>query len=248
MTDERIQNSQKDESLPSKQPSKSSQVIFLSSLNTISFSRNINLKLKIITMKKILVTVAVALMAAMGVNAQNEELRHEVSVAYGGPSLSHLGSGIGEGLGLIFTNAEYDDGKELNPISAEYFYHCNNPRLAVGGIVAFSKWDSDVLRRSNHNDKLGERNRSYFSIMPGVKWYWVNKKSFGFYSKAAAGVMFVFCKSEDYELNKSTTENGTAFMIQCSPIGVEFGGKFRGFAEIGIGEQGVLLGGLRYKF
>jgi hypothetical protein len=184
----------------------------------------------------------------MGVNAQNEELRHEVSVAYGGPSLSQFGSGLGEGLGLAFTNSEYDDGNIFGPISAEYFYHPNNPRLAVGGIITYSKWDSDVLRRSNHNDKLGERNRNYLSVMPGIKWYWVNKNSFGFYSKAAAGPMFVFCKSEDYESNKSLTQNGTYFLFQCSPIGIEFGGKFRGFAEIGLGEQGVLLGGLRYKF
>ena len=143
-------------------------------------------------MKKILVTVAVALMAAMGVNAQNEEFRHEVSVAYGGPSLSQFGSGLGEGLGLAFTNSEYDDGNIFGPISAEYFYHPNNPRLAVGGIITYSKWDSDVLRRSNHNDKLGERNRNYLSVMPGIKWYWVNKNSFGFYSKATAGPMFVF--------------------------------------------------------
>jgi hypothetical protein len=192
--------------------------------------------------------VAVALMATMSVNAQNEELRHEVSVAYGGPSLSQFGSGLGEGLGLAFTNSEYDDGNIFGPISAEYFYHPNNPRLAVGGIITYSKWDSDVLRRSNHNDKLGERNRNYLSVMPGIKWYWVNKNSFGFYSKAAAGPMFVFCKSEDYESNKSLTQNGTYFLFQCSPIGIEFGGKFRGFAEIGLGEQGVLLGGLRYKF
>jgi hypothetical protein len=192
--------------------------------------------------------VAVALMATMSVNAQNEELRHEVSVAYGGPSLSQFGSGLGEGLGLAFTNSEYDDGNIFGPISAEYFYHPNNPRLAVGGIITYSKWDSDVLRRSNHNDKLGERNRNYLSVMPGIKWDWVNKNSFGFYPKAAAGPMFVFCKSEDYESNKSLTQNGTYFLFQCSPIGIEFGGKFRGFAEIGLGEQGVLLGGLRYKF
>lgn len=199
-------------------------------------------------MKRILVMVAVALMATMSVNAQNEDLRHEVSVAYGGPSLSQFGSGLGEGIGLAFTNSEYDDGKIFNPISAEYFYHLDNPKLAIGGFISYSKWDSDVLRRSNNNDKLGERNRIYLSVMPGIKWYWVNKNSFGFYSKAAAGPVFLICKSEDYELKKSSTENGTYFLFQCSPIGIEFGGKFRGFAEIGLGEQGVLLGGLRYKF
>lgn len=199
-------------------------------------------------MKRILVMVAVALMATMSVNAQNEELRHEVSVAYGGPSLSQFGSGLGEGIGLAFTNSEYDDGNIFGPISAEYFYHLNNPRLAIGGFISYSKWDSDVLRRSNHNDKLGERNRNYLSVMPGIKWYCVNKNSFGIYLKAAVGPVFLICKSEDYELNKSHTANGTYLLFQFSPIGIEFGKKFRGFAEIGLGEQGVLLGGLRYKF
>ena len=35
---------------------------------------------------------------------------------------------------------------------------------------------------------------------------------------------------------------------QASLIGVEFGGAFRGFVEVGTGEQGIILGGLRYKF
>ena len=248
MTDERIQNSQKDESLPSKQPSKSSQVIFLSSLNTISFSRNINLKLKIITMKKILVMIAVALITAMGVNAQNEELRHELSLSYGIGSITQFGDGLGEGLGLIISDTEYDDGLILGPISAEYFYHLKNPRLAIGGFVSYSKWDSDILKRKGDHEKVGERNRSYWSVMPGLKWYMVNKNSFGLYAKGAAGVAFLSNTEKDFELNKSKDDNSTYFLFQLSFIGVEFGKQFRGFAEAGIGEQGFLLAGLRYKF
>jgi hypothetical protein len=29
---------------------------------------------------------------------------------------------------------------------------------------------------------------------------------------------------------------------------LEFGSQIRGFAELGVGEQGFLLGGVRYKF
>ena len=39
------------------------------------------------------------------------------------------------------------------------------------------------------------------------------------------------------------------FNFQVSAIGVEVGSpKFRGFAELGYGEQGIALIGLRYKF
>jgi hypothetical protein len=37
-------------------------------------------------------------------------------------------------------------------------------------------------------------------------------------------------------------------MFQVSALGVEFGGKFRGFAELGVGDQGILQAGIRYKF
>jgi hypothetical protein len=37
-------------------------------------------------------------------------------------------------------------------------------------------------------------------------------------------------------------------MFQASLIGAEFGKQFRGFAELGVGEQGFLLAGISYKF
>lgn len=83
-------------------------------------------------MKKMVLMVAVALMTAMSANAQNEDLHHELSLSYGLGSIAQFGDGLGEGIGLVFTNTEYDDGAILGPISLEYFYHFNNPRLALG--------------------------------------------------------------------------------------------------------------------
>ena len=112
-------------------------------------------------MKRIIVMVAVTMMAAVSVNAQNENLHHEVSLSYGLGSVAQLGEGIGEGLAsALFSNTEYDDGFILGPISVEYFYHFNNPRLALGGLVSYSKWDSDIQMRSGNHEKVGERKRS----------------------------------------------------------------------------------------
>ena len=198
-------------------------------------------------MKKIMMMVAVALMTAMNVNAQNENLRNELSLSYGVGSLAQFGDGLGEGIGLIFSDKEYDDGFILGPITAEYFYHFNNPRLAVGGSLSYSKWDSDVLNRKSH-EKVGECNRNFFSVMPSVKYYWVNKNHFGLYSKAAAGVGILTNKSKDFETMKDKKETSVYFMFQASLIGAEFGGKVRGFVELGVGDQGFLQAGVRYKF
>jgi hypothetical protein len=204
-------------------------------------------------MKKMILMVAVALMTAMSANAQNEDLHHELSLSYGLGSIAQFGDGLGEGIGLVFTNTEYDDGAILGPISLEYFYHFNNPRLALGASFTYSKWDSDVLDRSSHQ-KLGDRKRNFFSVMPSFKSYWINKNNFGLYSKVSAGVGFLSVKDnfknykDGKEVNEKKDDNGAYFMFQLSFVGVEFGSKFRGFAELGIGDQGFLLAGVRYKF
>ena len=198
-------------------------------------------------MKKMMMMVAVALMTAMSVNAQCEDLKNELSLSYGLGSTSQFGDGLGEGLSLIFSDTEYDDGFILGPISVEYFRHMNNPRLAIGGFVSYSKWDSDILERSGNHDKVGERKRNYFAVMPAIKWYWTNKNSFGLYSKAAVGAAFLSCTDKNFG-NTSKDNNGTYFLFQASLIGAEFGKQFRGFAELGVGEQGFLLAGVRYKF
>ena len=199
-------------------------------------------------MKKMMMMVVVALMTAMSVNAQSENLKNELSLSYGLGSVAQFGDGLGEGLGLVFSDTEYDDGFILGPISVEYFRHLNNPRLAIGGFVSYSKWDSDIQKRSGNHQKVGERNRNYFAVMPAVKWYWVNKNSFGLYSKGAVGAAFLNSTEKDLATNASKDDNSTHFLFQLSLIGVEFGKQFRGFAEAGVGEQGFILAGIRYKF
>ena len=198
-------------------------------------------------MKKIIMTVAVAIMTAMSANAQNEDLRHELSLSYGVGSAAQFGAGIGEGIGLIFSNTEYDDRAIIGPIAAEYYYHFNNPKWAIGGILSYCKWDSDRINKSSR-EKESEVNRNFFSVMPSIKRYWVNKNNFGLYSKAAAGIGFVNRTEKDMDTNKKVDDNGTYFMFQLSFIGVEFGSQFRGFVEAGFGDQGMLMAGLRYKF
>ena len=199
-------------------------------------------------MKKIMMMVAVALMTAMSVNAQSENLKNELSLSYGFGSTSQMGSGLGEGLSLVFSDTEYDDGSIFGPVSVEYFRHFNNPRLAVGGFVSYSKWDSDILKKGGNHEKVGERNRSYFAVMPAIKWYWVNKNSFGLYSKAAAGIAFLSSTEKDFATSKSEDDSSSHFMFQCSVIGAEFGKQVRGFAELGFGNQGFVQVGIRYKF
>ena len=189
-----------------------------------------------------------ALMVALNVNAQSEDLHNELSLSYGFGSIAQIGDGIGEGfVHALFTDTEMDDGFILGPISAEYFYHFNNPKWAVGGIASYSKWDSDIVRRGS-DEKVGERKRNFFSVMPSVKRYWVLNNKFGLYSKLAAGVGFLHSESKENGESSWTDNNGSYFMFQLSFAGLEFGHTFRGFAEFGVGDQGFVQAGIRYKF
>ncbi len=199
-------------------------------------------------MKKMMMMVAVALMTAMSVSAQSEDLKNEISLSYGFGSTSQMGSGIGEGIASIFSDTEYDDGSILGPISIEYFRHFNNPKLAIGAFVSYSKWDSDIQKKGGNHEKVGERKRNYFAVMPAIKYYWVNKNSFGLYSKGAVGVAVLNSTVKDLATNTSKDESSTHFMYQLSLIGAEFGKQFRGFVEAGVGEQGFIQAGVRYKF
>lgn len=200
-------------------------------------------------MKKYLLLFSIALMTAISAKAQCEYLKNELSLSYGLGSITQLGEGIGEGLAMaLFSDTENDDGFILGPVSVEYFYHFNNPKLAIGGFVSYSKWDSNIQKRGGNHEKVGERNRNYWAVMPAIKWYWVNKDSFGLYSKGAVGAAFLNSTEKDLATDTTKDDSSTHFMFQLSFIGIEFGKQFRGFVEGGVGEQGFLLAGIRYKF
>lgn len=202
-------------------------------------------------MKKVMIMVVVALMTAMNVNAQSDELKNELGISYG-LGISVIGDGIGNGIGSgIFdhlTGHEWKDDKAFGSLAVEYFRHLNNPRLAVGAIATFASYGEDVVKKSD-GQKVGDRTRNYISVMPAVKYYWVNGNNFGFYSKAAIGAMMMIDKRNDTESGKSSSDNSIYFTGQASPIGLEAGvPTARAFVEVGFGEQGIVLAGLRMKF
>ena len=200
-------------------------------------------------MKKILVMIAVTLMTVMSVNAQSgyEDTKHEVGISYGAFSNTTWMS-IGDAMGTILTfgAVKYDDGKYVGPIAVEYFYHIN-PVIGIGAIGAYAKETKDILIA---NENYGEAKNSFITVMPAAKFNWLRKKNFGMYSKIAAGLTFA-SKKEDYSKGnvENQSESKVGFNFQASAIGIEAGSEtIRAFVELGVGEQGVLLGGIRAKF
>ena len=200
-------------------------------------------------MKKIFGMVAVAMMTATSVNAQSgyEDTKHEVGISYGALSNTTWMS-IADAMGTTITlgAVKYDDGKFTGPIAVEYFYHLS-PVIGVGAIGAYAKETKDILIA---NDKYGEAKNTFFTVMPAAKFNWLRKKNFGMYSKVGAGLTFA-SKKEDYSKGnvENLSESKVGFNFQVSALGIEAGSEtIRAFVELGVGEQGVALAGIRAKF
>lgn len=182
-------------------------------------------------MKKRLFWILAAMMATVSGHAQ-AEYNNEIAIAYGGGSNTDFVSSIGAGM---FTGKQTD---YWGPVSMEYFRRLSgNNRLGLGGVVAIGGCKFD-----DSNDAKS----TYYTIMPAIKYNWSVKKSVSWYSKGAVGLTIrsQSGKSKD----KNSDDSGAVFNFQASLLGVEFGGAFRAFAELGWGEQGIILAGLRYKF
>ena len=198
-------------------------------------------------MKKFFVMAAVAMMAAMNVNAQNgyDETKHEVAITYGIDSNSQIIDAF-ESIGGALVGAKFENESFTGPISAEYFYHVKN-WLGVGGILAYGQNKQDVFISG---DKDGVSKNSYLTLMPAVKFDWLRKKHFGMYSKLAVGATL---RNEKYDSNDNSSrdydDNSMHVNWQVSLLGIEGGSPtIRGFLELGTGEQGIILAGVRYKF
>ena len=201
--------------------------------------------------KKIVVMVAIAMMAAVNVNAQSgyEDTKHEVGISYGALANTTWMS-IGDAIGTTVTLGalKYEDGKFTGPIAVEYFYHLT-PVIGLGAVGAYTHEKKDILIL---NDKFGEAENTFITVMPAAKFNWLRGKNFGMYSKVAAGLTFA-SKKEDYTKGSSSIQNQSeskvGFNFQVSALGIEAGAEnFRAFVEFGVGEQGVALAGIRAKF
>lgn len=198
-------------------------------------------------MKKIIAFVtifAVALGSAF--SAQGQEFKHELGISYGALSNSQI---IDDYEGAILTGlsvggVSFGHDHYVGPISVDYFYHIN-PLVGVGAIASIGFNNQDVIEEGGVNGKVKHQ---YYTLMPAVKLDWFRRDKFGMYSKLAVGATL---RNENYDPETGESDSDSELHVnwQASLIGFELGGvQTRGFLELGTGEQGILVLGLRHKF
>ena len=172
--------------------------------------------------KKLLMAAAVVVMAVPA--AAQGSRRSEVSVSYGVAPVTDWIDSYSDMLTGLFTNAN-TDLKGWGAVTVGYSFRLIGS-LRLGAQVVYSSNTQEVRGAGSEI-----RNR-YWSLLPNVKWNWMNLK-----------VVSVSRSEVGGESDKSTQ-----FAFQVSPVGVEVGGRVAAYAEAGIGTSGCLLVGVRYRF
>ena len=204
----------------------------------------------------------VAISIGSGANSQILNAFSEMFGVMGEALISSMVTG-----GTYTGTTTYGNEKEIPAFSAEYFHHVSK-MVSIGGIVGFNSYSKDMYftwqknngdgsTSSKSKEKIGNAKKYYATLMPAVKFDWVSKKNFGVYSKFALGITYMHEKEvQNKDENNNNigdkevhSESKIMGNFQASLLGIEAGTpKIRAFAEAGIGEQGILLAGIRYKF
>ncbi|MBP3774402.1 MAG: hypothetical protein ILA34_03520 [Bacteroidaceae bacterium] len=190
---------------------------------------------------KLWMMTAILTCGTMVMNAQ--DTKHEVGISIGMASNSTILSTLEDLTTVPATlgSVKYDNEKYVGPLAVEYFYHITS-KIGIGGIASYVNTKKDAIVVGT---KQGDAKVNYLTVMPAVKLGWFEREHIGMYSKLAAGVTF---RSEKQDW-ANISENSVKFNFQASFVGLEAGSKtLRGFAELGVGEQGIVLAGVRYKF
>ncbi len=224
-------------------------------------------------MKKSIFIALALLASASGLQAQTTEYyntRHEVSFALGGASNTTILGDLLDftqvalsatvtsmaSLGTYTAYYTYGDEHYVPTHSFEYYYHVNKV-VALGGVFAFNGVKRDMYMEwtennngTHHRDKVGKAVRRNFTLLPSVKFDWLRREHFDMYSKVGIGATWMHqTQKDDADGGTDYSEDDVIFNFQLTGIGMEAGSeKWRGFLELGMGEQGIALMGVKYKF
>lgn len=176
---------------------------------------------------------AAAVLVAVPACAQKMH-RSEVSVSYGFAPITNWIDAYSDQLTGLFSGSD-TSLTGWGVVTAGYNFRLLGG-LSLGAEVAYS---SNRQKVKHVGSTIKTR---YWTLMPNVKWNWLNLKIMTFYTRIGAGAAFSKSKVDGHE------DTATKFAFQVSPIGLEVGGRLAAYAEAGIGTSGCFQVGVRYRF
>ena len=173
--------------------------------------------------------------------SQQHELRASIGYV---PMFAYLGSYFVDCtppyISPTFRGPKYTTGA----VSVSYGYRFYR-WLDVGMVVSYYN-EYHRLYDSFTNDYLGRVYNHHITLMPTVRFTWLDRKWVRMYSSLAAGATF-YTQSQT-KIKDEAHYNSQAFAGHITYLGITVGRSFFGFAELGLGAKGFATMGLGYKF
>lgn len=179
--------------------------------------------------------------------AQTEQGLSEIRVQISDGLPLTIVSAFTIGLADAFSNSysDYDIEREDNNAfsgvwSVGYRYYVT-PRFNVGGDISYMRNKTDYTLTKGTDVRQGERQNNFYMVMPTAEYLYMNRPKVQLYGNLGVGVLSLSGHStvttdrHDY--------SATTVAFQVNPIGVRFGQRFGGFAELGFGLKGILTAG-----
>ena len=182
--------------------------------------------------------------------------RHDIQIGIGDPILPALASGhyivLASCPNHLWQQTAFD---WFGPDTYKGIY-CT-PNISIGYKYRLAKWfwlgatvSYTCFLENRHdrvtNVKISSERDHIISIMPSVRFSWLNKKYVTLYSGLSLGYAVDIIQYKSQTEKYSTAEHGVGF--QLTAVGVHVGRKWYGFTEIGVGMQGFIQAGFGCNF
>lgn len=173
--------------------------------------------------------------------------RHELSFGYGDVLLVFSPA---DGAEPVSGYPNYDwfssdtylgDEKSPGAFSLSYMYGLKK-WLWLGAYTTYTPFFQNVYDFSHQ--KIGTNYAQRISVIPMIRFIYVNKEYLNLYSAFGIGFSFGLYNNVD----KGITNYSSYPVIQLTGIGISVGKQLRGFAELGCGPRGVFHCGVQYRF
>ncbi|MDR1743854.1 MAG: hypothetical protein LBR48_08595 [Dysgonamonadaceae bacterium] len=188
--------------------------------------------------------IAIMLLVANGVGAQDDFKRHELEGGLGIWNTSQIVFTLSDAL----SNSLGIGGMNVNNLSGSPAFHVGykywlTERFGVGATLAMGSESGNVFNLEKQYQ--GQIQRYYSNVAAEAAFNYINSEIFKVYALGGVGGLFLNQKYEpDGGSGTDKNDKGLFLDYQITPIGIKVGKNVGGFAEVGFGYKGIVNIGL----
>ena len=172
--------------------------------------------------------------------------RNSISIGYGYGTTDQIISGFATALAAGFTDAKSANVKSTGAIALSYHHFNESNRAGLGFAVVYDNIRCDIQNKSG--SKISTSKSTVITAAAEGKVKYNKGENFNIHGLLGAGYTFTNTTYDPPPSSGEKTKKDGHFNFQITPIGLQFGGNVKVFAEVGFGYKGLANGGIQFNF